>query len=443
MQIVGDIALKAYCGAMQLLRPLIPILLSYRRKIGKEHPVRYSERVARTDLPRPRGLVIWVHAASVGETNAVMPLCHKLADLGFTVLLTSVTKTAAQIVSDRVGLDPRFIHQFAPLDIPSILRKFLDHWTPQMALSVESEIWPATVVELNNRNVPIVIVNGRMSDRSFKRWNKVSFLTKALFGRFSQIHVRGEEDLLRFQQLGGQKISITGNMKYDAPILMVAPDQLRQFKASIRSRPIFLAASTHHGEDAIVLDAHKKLSQAYPELLTCIVPRHPERGSEIRDLAVKFDLNVGLRSLDDDIDDISQIYIADTLGELGLFYSCAHVAFIGGSLLPIGGHNPIEAVHLNCPVLTGPETFNFREVFGVLQAADGCAIVTNANELAQKAGVLIADPIRAAGMSANAKNVLSNLNGAADLSLQALEPLLHQVDPEQAQIVPLKNGSVA
>ncbi|MBL4646595.1 MAG: 3-deoxy-D-manno-octulosonic acid transferase, partial [Rhizobiales bacterium] len=410
MQIMGDIAIKAYCATMQLMRPLFPFLLSYRRKIGKEHPDRHTERLAHTNVSRPDGPVIWVHAASVGETNAVMPLCHKLADLGFIILLTNVTRTAAQIVAERVGNDPRFVHQFAPLDIPSVIRRFLNHWQPQLALSVESEIWPATVIELNARDIPLVIVNGRMSDRSFKRWYKVSFLTKALFGRFSQIHVRGEEDLLRFQQLGGRKIAITGNMKYDAPTLKVAPEVRSAFSAAVKNRPVFLASSTHEGEDAIVLQAHAMLAETFPDLLTCIVPRHPERGRSIQDLAVAKGMSVRLRSLADPVDDKTQIYVADTLGELGLFYAIANVAFIGGSLLPIGGHNPIEAVHLNCPVLTGPQIFNFREVFGVLQAGDGCELVDNAEELAQKVRVLIEDPIRAAGMCANAKSVLSNLN---------------------------------
>nr|WP_306265181.1 3-deoxy-D-manno-octulosonic acid transferase [Pararhizobium sp. IMCC3301] len=435
MRLLGDLALQTYWLAMQAARPFLPMFIARRERAGKEDGLRHQERLGLTGAVRPEGPLAWVHAASVGETNAVLPLCVALTERGFTVLITTVTTTAAQTVSDRTTERPGIVHQYAPLDVPSIVQKFLDHWQPSLAIFAESEIWPMTIKALSDRSIPSAIVNGRMSDRSFRRWRKFKSATPSLFGRIDQVLVRGEEDLLRFQELGAGKVAITGNLKYDSPAPKIDPEQLSRLRREIGQRPVFLATSTHRGEDEIVLQAHSILQQSLPNLLTCIVPRHPRRGESVAQLASQEGRKTELRTVSGNPSPSCEIYVADTLGELGLFYSIAPVALIGGSLLPVGGHNPIEAAQQGCAVLSGPHIFNFREVFGVLEGAAGCLIVTDAAQIAAAVTRCLADPLYAKSMAANATKSLDNVGGAVARSLAALEPTLARAISQGANLV--------
>ena len=435
MRMLGDLALQTYWLAMQAARPLLPLFIARRERAGKEDGLRHQERLGHTDAERPEGPLAWVHAASVGETNAVLPLCTALTERGFTVLITTVTTTAAQTVADKTSDHAGIVHQYAPLDVPSIVQKFLDHWQPSLAIFAESEIWPMTIKALSARSIPSAIVNGRMSDRSFRRWRKFKSATPSLFGRIDQVLVRGEEDLLRFQELGAAKIAITGNLKYDSPAAKIDPEQLSKLQRDIGQRPVFLATSTHRGEDEIVLQAHAILQKAHPNLLTCIIPRHPRRGENVAELASQEGRKTELRTVSGNPSPSCEIYVADTLGELGLFYSIAPVALIGGSLLPVGGHNPIEAAQQGCAVLSGPQVFNFREVFGVLEGADGCLIVNDAAQIAAAVTRCLADPLYAKSMAANATKSLDNVGGAVARSLAALEPTLARALSQSAELV--------
>lgn len=424
MRMLGDLALNTYWLVMQAARPLLPVFIEKRKKAGKEDGMRHQERLGHASLQRPDGALIWIHAASVGETNAVLPLCMSLANRGFEILVTTVTTTAAQTVAEKTSDFPNIVHQYAPLDVPSIVRKFMDHWQPNMAIFAESEIWPVTIKLLSEKSIPLAIVNGRMSDRSFRRWRTFKSATPSLFGHIDQVLVRGEEDLLRFRELGACKVTISGNLKYDSPVPMIDPQKVSAFKRDISDRPMFLATSTHDGEEKIVLEVHRILLARYPNLLTCIVPRHPKRGVEVAEMARNLGLQTELRTLDGNPSSDCEVYIADTLGELGLFYSLAPVALVGGSLLPIGGHNPIEAAQLGCAVISGPNVSNFREVFGVLQGAGACLIAKDEHEIADAVIRCLDDAVYAKGLAANANKALEGVGGAVERSLAALEPSL-------------------
>lgn len=435
MRMLGDLALQTYWLAMQAARPFLPIFIARRERAGKEDGLRHQERLAETGMARPEGPLAWVHAASVGETNAVLPLCMALTERGFTVLMTTVTTTAAQVLAEKTSEQTGIMHQYAPLDVPSIIHKFLDHWQPSLAIFAESEIWPMTIKALSARAIPSAIVNGRMSDRSFRRWRKFKSATPSLFGRIDQVLVRGEEDLLRFQELGAGKVSITGNLKYDSPAPKIDPEHLSRLRRDIGKRPVFLATSTHRGEDEIVLQTHRILQQTRPDLLTCIIPRHPRRGKSVAALAERENRKTELRSVSGNPSPSCEIYVADTLGELGLFYSIAPVALVGGSLVPVGGHNPIEAAQQGCAVLSGPHVFNFREVFGVLEGANGCLIVTDATQIAAAVTRCLSDPLYAKSLAANAAKSLDSVGGGVARSLAALEPTLARAVGQGADLV--------
>lgn len=435
MRILGDLALRAYWLAMQAARPLLPILIEKRKKAGKEDGVRHQERLGQASLDRPHGPLIWIHAASVGETNAVLPLCTSLATRGFQILVTTVTTTAAQTVAEKTADIPSIFHQYAPLDVPSIVRRFIDHWQPDMTIFAESEIWPVTIKLLSEKSIPLAIVNGRMSDRSFRRWRTFRSATPSLFEHIDQVLVRGEEDLLRFRELGARKVTISGNLKYDSPVAKIDPNKVSEFKSDISNRPLFLATSTHDGEEKIVLKTHQILMDRFPNLLTCIVPRHPRRGSDVAEMADNLKLRSELRSQLGNPSADCEIYIADTLGELSLFYALAPAALIGGSLMPIGGHNPIEAAQRGCAVLSGPHVSNFREVFGVLEGANGCLIVKNEQEIANAMTRCLDDALYAKGLATNANKALEGVGGAVERSLAALEPSLALAASGKAELV--------
>ncbi|MGJ8533760.1 MAG: 3-deoxy-D-manno-octulosonic acid transferase [Alphaproteobacteria bacterium] len=435
MRMLGDLALQTYWLATQAARPFLPLFIARRKRAGKEDGQRHQERLAQINFPRPDGPLAWVHAASVGETNAVLPLCVELTERGFTVLLTTVTTTAAQTLAERASENPRILHQYAPFDVPSIIQKFLDHWQPSMAIFAESEIWPMTIKALSVREIPSAIVNGRMSDRSFRRWRKFKSATPSLFGKIDQVLVRGEEDLLRFQELGSERVTITGNLKYDSPVPSIDPSERASLQHDIAGRPVFLATSTHNGEDEIVLKAHQILRQSFPDLLTCIVPRHPRRGATIVELASTLGIKAELRTASGNPSVACEAYVADTMGELGLFYSIAPAALVGGSLELIGGHNPIEAVQQGCAVLSGPHVSNFREVFGVLEGAEACLTVRNPEEIATAVTRCLSDPLYTKALAANATKSLENVGGAVARSLTALEPTLLRAIKQSADLI--------
>ncbi|HET9146904.1 MAG TPA: 3-deoxy-D-manno-octulosonic acid transferase [Acetobacteraceae bacterium] len=384
------LTLRCYGAAARLAQPGLRLWLARRVARGREDAARLAERFGAASRERPPGRLIWVHAASVGETVSVLPLIAELAREG-AVLLTTGTLTSAALAAER--LPAGAIHQFVPLDVPDWVEAFLDHWRPAAAAFVESEIWPNMLAALARRGIPAMLVNGRISARSGARWRLMPDAARELLGRFRWIAAQSPQDAARFRSLGAARVENPGNLKFAAPAL---PDaEGRAALAALLPGPRVLAAATHPGEEEHVIAAHRRLLREFPGLATIIVPRHPARGAAVAALASG--LSAAMRSGGQEPEP-GGIYIADTLGELGLFYRLCPIAFIGGSLVPIGGHNMLEAARLGCAVLTGPHTENFAEAVAVLRGADALEIVPEGGALGPVLRRLLADPARAAAM---------------------------------------------
>jgi 3-deoxy-D-manno-octulosonic-acid transferase len=419
---LGEFGIAAYrlCGS--IMRPVVPLFLSARAARGKEDRARVAERYGRPSLKRPDGRLIWVNAASVGETNAALALVGRLTRAGFPVLFTSTTVTSAKIAAAR--LPKGAIHQFAPLDLPAFVDSFLEHWRPYLVIFVESEVWPTVVTRLEQAVVPLVIVNGRLSDGSFRRWRRFAPLARAVFERIGLVLAQSDVDGDRFRALGAERVTVTGNLKFDALPPDAAEDEIARVSAAIGGRPVWIAASTHAGEEEACVAAHRLLRERFPDLLTIIVPRHPSRGSEIRDALTASGLATGQRSRGEPPAAATEIYLADTLDELGLFFRVAPVAFLGGSLATTGGHNPIEPIRLGVPVVHGPHVHNFAALYARIDEVRPQALVTDATGLAAAVAALLADAGLRANWVSDATAALSPLSGALDATMTALQPYL-------------------
>ncbi|MCC6948015.1 MAG: 3-deoxy-D-manno-octulosonic acid transferase [Bradyrhizobiaceae bacterium] len=405
--------------------PLAGPFLRWRLKHEKEDPNRIEERRGVPSHARPPGPLIWVHAASVGEILSILSLIERIQTRGIAVLLTSGTVTAAQIAEQR--LPPGVIHQFVPMDVPSFVENFFEHWQPNLALIAESEFWPNLITEGRRRGIPFVIVNARLSDRSFGRWRLARGTAAAILERIDLCLAQDPNIGERFEQLGAQRVSVTGNLKFDVPPPPAEPMALATLERAMRERPVVLAASTHPGEEAMVIDAHLRLRRVVPGLLTIIAPRHPERGPQIVDLAEEMGAVPVMRSRGQVPDRGTEIYVADTIGELGLFYRLAPIVFMGGSLVKHGGQNPIEPAKLDSAILHGPHVGNFASIYSQLNRTRGAATVTDAESLAKSIALLLEDPVLVRSMAASAKSTVERLSGALDRTVAAIEPYLVQL----------------
>jgi 3-deoxy-D-manno-octulosonic-acid transferase len=427
------IELRIYRALTRLATPIAPALLRWRERRGKEDAARLGERLGVPSLPRPKGTLLWIHAASVGETSSVLPLVSQLIESrpDISVLLTSGTVTSARFAAPR--LPARTQHQYVPLDSPAFVSRFLDYWRPSLAIFTEQEIWPNLVTETSRRRIPMALVNARMSEASFLRWQRRSRLATAIFSRFSIVLAQNEDQADRFHRLGAQRTSAAGNLKIDAPAPSIDPDKRSALNTAIGDRPHILAASTHASEELMIGEAHLRLRSSSPGLLTIVAPRHPERGEQIETELVSLGLRTARRTTGALPTPDTDVYIADTIGELGTLYSLSKVAFIGGSLIRHGGQNPIEAVRHGSAVVTGPHTHNFPDSFEALRAADGLAVVTDLEDLVAKLGNLLAAPACLEVMQKNAREALERMSGALDRSVATLLPLLPHPDAETEQ----------
>jgi 3-deoxy-D-manno-octulosonic-acid transferase len=421
---ISSWSLTAYRLLTRLAAPFAPLMLAWRTRRGKEEPERHGERYGVASQPRPQGFLAWFHAASVGEANAVLPVIEAVtrqhADV--RVLLTTGTVTSAKLA--RARLAPGALHQYVPLDTQAFVQRFLDHWRPDLAVLVESEIWPNLVLETKARDIPLVLVNGRISQSSFHKWRKRPGLSRPLFSAFSLVLAQNESLAQRFAELGAAEARGIGNLKADAPPPPADVSGAKGLAAALQGRSVWLAASTHAGEDDMVAVAHLAMRKTRPDLLTIIVPRHPDRGPTIAELLQGANLKVALRSKGQLPEAGTDIYIADTIGELGLFYTLVPVAFIGGSLVPHGGQNPVEAIKLGAAVLTGPYWRNFRDAYEALIEAEGCRQVSDAAGLAEAASFLLANARAREALMANAERALAALGGALPRTVAALEHFL-------------------
>jgi 3-deoxy-D-manno-octulosonic-acid transferase len=417
--------LRVYQKLSSAVAPLAPALIKQRLKQGKEDPARIGERRGMSKDLRPHGPLVWIHGASVGEVLAAAALIERLRALNIRILLTSGTVTSAAIVAKR--FPPDIIHQYVPYDSPRYVARFLDHWRPSLALFIESDLWPNLILSSAARRLPMVLINGRMSPRSFPRWRRMAGTISALLGRFEVCLAQSRVDAERFVALGSRNVITTGNLKLDVPAPPADPAKLERLMSVTHGRPVIAAASTHPGEEEIWLEAHRTLAGFFPSLLSVIVPRHPARGEAIARTVAASGLKVSLRSRDELPTAATDIYVADTMGELGLFYRLAPIVFMGGSLVEHGGQNPIEAVKLGASIVHGPHVFNFSEVYEELDRAGGARRADTKEALVKQLGQLLADPAVQDASVAAAARVVCELGGALDRTLAALEPYLLQL----------------
>ena len=417
---------RSYRCASLLATPMVDAWLAHRRRQGKEDRARFGERLGRPGLPRPEGRLVWMHAVSVGESLSLLPLVARLRealpDVG--VLITSGTVTSAQLLSER--LPASVCHQFAPIDRPGAVRRFVQHWRPDLAVWVESELWPNLILETAARDIPMLLVNARMSDRSAARWRRAPHLSGPLLAAFTSVLAQTETDAARYRALGARNVAVRGNLKNDAPPLPAEDDEVAALRRAIGDRPCWAAASTHEGEEEAVGEAISALRRAFPSLLTILAPRHPERGSAIAEMLKRRGLATARRSEGGVIAPATVVYLVDTLGELGLVYRLADIAFIGGSLGPHGGHNPLEPARLDCALIAGPHTENFAEAYAALESAGALGRVSDADALAGAVRTLLDDETRRTVRATAARVAADGLGGAVEAALglirERLEP---------------------
>lgn len=416
--------LSLYRGLATTLGPAIDAYLRGRLRRGKEDPARVGERRGVPGLPRPDGPLVWFHAASVGESVALLPLVETLRGLrpDLALLVTTGTVTSAQTMARR--LPQGAIHQFVPVDRPAWVRRFLAHWRPSLGIWVESDLWPTLVTEAGRAGVRLALVDARMSDAAFRRWRRAGRLARPLFTAFGLVLASSAAQADRFRQLGCPDVRFVGNLKAAGAPPPLDAAAAAALAAAIGGRPAWLAANTHPGEDAVVLDAHALLAPSRPGLLTILTPRHPVRGDEIAALAGARGLRVARRSAGALPGPGSDVYLADTLGEMGTLYAVAPVTFLAGSLAPVGGHNPVEPAQAGTALLLGPLMPNNREAADALLAAGAARPVADAATLAAAVGELLADPAAAAAMAEAGRAVALEGRDGLRRILEALDPLL-------------------
>ena len=404
--------LSLYRMATTLGGPLIRLYLGKRLKRGKEDPLRFNERLGHASLPRPEGKVVWMHAASVGESLSILPLIERMRidHPGWSVLVTTGTVTSARLMEER--LPTGAVHQYVPVDRVSYVRRFLEHWKPDLALWVESEFWPNLVIETRASAVPMVVLNGRMSENSFKGWQKNCAMIGRILSSFQLVLAQSETDGARFRTLGAKNVGEPGNLKFAAGPLPVNDQALETLLSATGVRPRWLAASTHAGEEAACGRVHQNIEASHPGLLSIIVPRHPDRGKQVADELKSQGLNVARRSADEPITPDTDIYVADTMGELGLFYRLSDVVFIGKTLKGVGGQNPIEPAQLSCALIFGPDMSNFEDTARRLIEVGGARTVADEQDLSVAVDTLLSDE---SACSHTAQSALKMAQSEADV----------------------------
>ncbi|MFQ5984408.1 MAG: 3-deoxy-D-manno-octulosonic acid transferase [Alphaproteobacteria bacterium] len=415
---------RAYRGLTRLAGPLIGLYLTRRKAAGKEDSVRFPERLGRPGRARPCGPLVWTHAASVGEATSSLPLVERVlaARPDAHVLMTTGTVTSARLLAARLPV--RAFHQYVPVDRPAAVCRFLDHWRPDLALWVEQELWPNLLNETQARAVPMVLVNGRMSLASFARWRRFPGLVRPLVKGFALCLAQSEADARRFATLGAGDVRSLGNLKAAAPALAADAQELARLEGATRGRPLWLAASTHAPEEVMAGRVHQRLKAQHPGLLTIVVPRHPARGQEVAAELRRASLAVALRSNGADIEPETDVYLGDTMGELGLFYRFGEVVFVGGSLIPHGGQNPIEPARLDCALVYGPHMFNFADFVAAFDASDAAEMVADEDSLAGAVGRLLTDTELRARRVEAARSVAEAQKEVLDRVFAALAPYL-------------------
>ncbi|HPF78134.1 MAG TPA: 3-deoxy-D-manno-octulosonic acid transferase [Alphaproteobacteria bacterium] len=427
--------LPLYQAITALSAPILALLLKYRLARGKEDGTRLNERKGKSSPSRPAGQLIWIHAASVGEAQSALILIEKISqqyeDISF--LVTSGTVTSANLMAKR--LPRNATHQFFPLDHPKWVSDFLDHWKPDLALWMESELWPNMLLALKNRNIPSVLVNARLSDRSYNRWKLFRCSIRKILSSFDLIMAQTQKDADRYLILGAKSVIVTDNLKYSAAPLPCNETDLTELQKSIGRRKIWLYASTHAGEESLACRLHSNLQEQFPDLLTILVPRHPERRDDIERECKIIGLNTTLRGESKILPtEKTQIYVADTLGELGLFYRLSPIAVIGRSFSHDGGggHNPIEAAQLHCAVLTGPNIQYQTELFDAMFQTGAAKQMDTEKQLEDTLSLLISNDKECQRMIEAADKFADDKNHIIDNVMEQLKPFINKSERKAA-----------
>jgi len=395
---------RAWVAASAVMLPVAGRQSMAKLRRAEVDPQRAREKLGHASQPRPAGQLIWFHAASVGESLSVLALIdrmgHALPQAHF--LITSGTATSARLVASR--LPPRTQHQFAPLDAPGPLKRFLNYWCPDAALFVESELWPQMLRRTHARGTAMALINARMSQHSIERWQKQPALAGFLFGVFDLILTQNDAMARAMGTINApaDRVAAGINLKSMAGPLPQEDDTIAEARKALGNRPVWIASSTHPGEEKSVLEAHRQLLKRFPDLCLILVPRHPERGDEVAGLIASVGLTHGRRTRGDMPRE--QVFLADTLGELGTWYALSNIVFLGGSLHPIGGHNPYEVAQAGAMVLSGTHVTNFAETYAEMETAGAARLVAGTQDLADRVADLLSNDIARANGVASAKS---------------------------------------
>lgn len=374
--------IRIYNTLIRILYPLVIKRYIKKRQLnGKEDVKRFNERIGRPAKKRPEGKLIWLHGASVGESLSMLPLINKLLESypDSHVMVTTGTVTSAEVMEKR--LPERAFHQYIPIDNPAFVTRFIRHWQPDLVLWFESDLWPALLSGIKRKNIPLILVNGRISNKSFKRWQQFDFISKELLDCFTFCLGQSEEDAYRLRVLGAKNSMCLGNLKYAGINPPVDPDKKAEIESQINGRPLWVVSSTHHDEELKIGRFLKKTNSEVPGLLTLIAPRHPNRGPEIQEQLNSLGLKTALRSKGEKITPDTDVYIADTIGEVGIWYDLSPIVFIGGSLIPHGGQNFMEPSRFRDAVIVGPYMHNFTDAMNRAKKADAVIQINDATEL--------------------------------------------------------------
>lgn len=389
-----SVVLSSYLGLSWVLGPVYRFAIRRRLAAGKEDKARVAERFGGTTLARPDGPLIWMHAASIGETQSLMGLIPALlaAQPELFILVTSTTVTSARLLER--DLPERAFHQFSPIDTPQVIRQFLDHWQPDVAVWVESEIWPRMLVDTKARGIPMMLINARVSAKTIERWSWVSKTARLLFSKFDTILAQDQSTLTLLEKLELNDVALcmTGSLKQELAPPLQDVDEIDALEQTLRGRSVWVAASTHPGEEDVLLEAHKHLAT---DAVMILVPRHPERGDALAAQARAAGWVLAQRSKGEPLTADTQVYLADTIGEMGLWYRLSKVSFIAGSLEPIGGHNPFEPILLESAVISGSQVGNFADVYARLKNTEGAAFADTSTAIAEAVIALFDEDTRA------------------------------------------------
>lgn len=409
---------------MQASTPVLGAYLQKRLRAGKEDPLRTHERRGRPQMPRPQGTLIWFHAASVGESLSLLALIHRVRRdyPASAVMVTTGTVTSAALMADR--LPEGAFHQYIPVDHPAWVATFLDHWRPDVVLWAESELWPNMLCAVRERRIPAVLLNARMSQESFMRWRYARGSIRQMLGAFRLCLAQNGAEAERLQVLGAPAVKVSANLKYAAAPLPVDVTALENLRAQVMGRPLLLWASTHAGEEARAFALHRQLAVQFPNILTVIVPRHAARGADIAAEAAAVGVTLARRSLAQAVPANAGIYLADTMGELGLFYRLCPFVVMGGTFADIGGHNPIEPAQVGCTIFWGPIGYNFITILDDFRTAGAIVDTTNEEELYTRVSAALAAPAEWRSYGDKAAQMTADKSGVLDSIMADIAPVV-------------------